>query len=163
MSNLRLYRISGDNGKSWTLQWLTDDEAKEETEKSGVLCELANHPLALYPKDVRKNILYHATFRTYLRSILKHGLDTRLGQRNLADSENGVCLADDSEVAASFCETAEETPSAVYQSGIVVLTIDCTGLDLKPDNNIRGAGETGCYICYTAIPASRIIRYNDYT
>lgn len=109
------------------------------------------------------NTLYHAMFRAYLPSILEHGLDTCLGQRNWADSENDVCLADNIEVAASFCEAAEETSPMVYQSGIVVLTIDCIGLDLKPDNNIRGAGQTGCYICDIPIPAIRIIQYNDYT
>lgn len=36
--NRKLYRISADDGNTWTEQWLTEKEAKEETD-AGRLCQ----------------------------------------------------------------------------------------------------------------------------
>ena len=40
MWEMHLYRISRDGGVTWTEQWLTDNEAKEEGKEH--LCERAN-------------------------------------------------------------------------------------------------------------------------
>lgn len=37
---LKLYRVSADNGETWTEQWLTENEAQESIEKYGMICEL---------------------------------------------------------------------------------------------------------------------------
>lgn len=33
------YRVSADEGETWTEQWLTETEAREEVERYGYLCE----------------------------------------------------------------------------------------------------------------------------
>jgi len=46
MWTLYQYCVSADGGKTWTIQWLTSDEAREEAEKYGHICEnLGNHKL----------------------------------------------------------------------------------------------------------------------
>ena len=37
------YRVSEDNGKTWTERWLTEDEAEEVINLDGHLCERADH------------------------------------------------------------------------------------------------------------------------
>lgn len=37
------YRISADGGKTWTVQWLTEEEAQEEVSRYGHLCERADN------------------------------------------------------------------------------------------------------------------------
>lgn len=38
--NLKQYKISADGGKSWTVQWLHENEAKEMVEKDDCICVL---------------------------------------------------------------------------------------------------------------------------
>lgn len=37
------YRVSADGGQTWTEQFLTEDEAQEEIERYGYLCERADN------------------------------------------------------------------------------------------------------------------------
>lgn len=39
---LKLYSVSADGGETWTEQWLTATEAKEQIIKYGFLCKQAN-------------------------------------------------------------------------------------------------------------------------
>lgn len=85
-------------------------------------------------------ILYHATYRKRIRSIKEFGLGAKQ-IKNWSISEDGVVyLATDPNVAASFCETAEDVSDSVYDSGIVVLAIDSRVLHnmrLRKDENIK--------------------------
>ena len=86
-------------------------------------------------------LLYHATYRAYLDSILENGLlcEPPHGAWSLADdygdSVSALCLcvflAKDDDVAESFAEAANEVSDDVYDSGIVILSVDSD--DLDPD------------------------------
>lgn len=83
--------------------------------------------------------LYHATFSAYLPSILQHGLGAVQNKNWEFNVDGAVCLAEDPEIAVSFCECAEETPSEVYNSGICCLEIDADTMDqtlLSQDANL---------------------------
>lgn len=103
--------------------------------------------------------LFHATFHSYLPSIIRHGLGARQC-KNWSNSErNVVYLTDDQEVACSFCEAAEETTDEVYNSGIIILEIDAHGLELEVDSNIivDTDDESPLFMLYRGIiPAGRI-------
>ena len=83
-------------------------------------------------------ILYHATYRAYLESILTNGLGG-VEHKNWDDSTGDVCLAPDASEAESYAECAPDcglVPEMVEASGIVILRIDVTGLSLRVDPNI---------------------------
>ena len=83
--------------------------------------------------------LYHATYQAYLSSIEKNGLLPDQ-QKNWADCASGfVYLANDKDGAISFCETAEDAPAEVFNSGICCFEIESVLLDpalLSIDPNI---------------------------
>lgn len=94
-----------------------------------------------------------------------HGLGNKARPQSWVFSTSGaVCLASDPIVAASYCEAAEETPDTVYESGIVVLEVDGSGLHLEPDTNIQEPdGEATCFICRQVIPAKIKIMKEEVT
>lgn len=86
--------------------------------------------------------LYHATYKAYLPSILRHGLGAKdKMQTNWSESysfnqglsHDCVYLATDKEVAISFAEIVDEDhiSDEVYYSGIVVLEIQLQNLDVS--------------------------------
>lgn len=80
--------------------------------------------------ESNQNILYHATFGCYIEQIQEEGLIPGKN-KNWSDSSNKVVdLADDKEYAASFCEVAEVSDE-VYDSGIYVVGIDASKLDMS--------------------------------
>lgn len=83
--------------------------------------------------------LYHATYQAYLSDIEENGLLPDQ-QKNWADCASGfVYLANDKDGAISFCETAEDVPGEVFDSGICCFEIDSDVLDpalLSVDPNI---------------------------
>jgi len=83
--------------------------------------------------------LYHATFKTYLPSIQKHGLTGKTENKNYSDSKNVVYLATTKEVAESYADTTEEVPEE-WLDQIVILEIYTKDLDilkLTNDRNVR--------------------------
>ena len=86
-------------------------------------------------------LLYHATYRAYLDSILESGLLCEpphwtwswAGDYGSTVSAFGPCvfLAKDDDVAESFAEAADEVEDVVFDSGIVILSVDSD--DLDPD------------------------------
>lgn len=106
-------------------------------------------------------IMYHATFGAYLPQILANGIMP--GQhKNWTDSSGQhVYLAYDADVAASFCECADEVPDEIYDSGIVVLSVNVDGLCLYHDPNIRSA-DNECAIYAGIIEPWRITTTNTY-
>jgi len=84
--------------------------------------------------------LYHATYKPYLDSIMKHGLGGYQQKKNYEDSESGkVYLALDPEVARAYAETSDEVPED-WLDNIVVLTIDTGKLDkelIGSDRNVQ--------------------------
>jgi len=140
----------------WTHSQIDEIEYLDSIDKKLEMLELSTR---VHGKE---KILYHATFKDYIPSIMEKGLGVGT-VRNWADSDLGVtCLATNPEVAASFCKTAEETPMKVYRSGIVILEVNCTGLDLAEDNLANAGGKPGCYKCQTKISKDRILGYQDY-
>lgn len=106
-------------------------------------------------------ILYHATFRARLKSIRNMGLGAKQ-IKNWGISESGVVyLCDDADVAASYCDCAENVSDSVYDSGIIVLAVDSRILD---KNNIRVDGnihdDTKSYIYRGVIPPEKIAVVN---
>ena len=92
-------------------------------------------------------ILYHATYRANLKSIKELGLGARQ-KKNWSFSESGVvCFATDADVAYSYAETADEVSDFKYNSGIIVLAVDSSRLDVRYagyDQNIKDE-ESQCY------------------
>lgn len=93
-------------------------------------------------------LLYHATYKQYLSSIIKHGLGnpqkTR-NKKNWSDSETGVTyLATDSDIAISYVECSELPENDDLFDNIIVITIDSNKLDANlltgDKNQIDSAG-----------------------
>jgi hypothetical protein len=96
--------------------------------------------------EVGVSILYHATYRAYVSSILEHGLIPRY-HCTWADCEYGVYLATEPFEAMSYPETADnpDIPNDYFdEDQIVVFAIDISKLDktkLVPDPNVIYAGD----------------------
>ena len=100
--------------------------------------------------------LYHATFRKYLPSIKTLGLGAKQKKNWNISTSNVVCLAKDPYEANDYCECAEDVADSVYDSGIVVLAINVTGLDrrrLMQDPNLH---DIESYIYQGIIPVDNI-------
>jgi hypothetical protein len=111
----------------------------------------------IMPKLDIPNILYHATYKPLLKSIIKKGLGGNK-RKNWEDSIKGVVyLAKDPYVAESYAESAEEeyVPDS-WLDNIVILQIDTTNLDkskfIVDRNNL--SGDTLEY--FGIIPSSEI-------
>ena len=93
-------------------------------------------------------MLYHATYKPFLNSIMKNGLGGSGAQTQWEDSKPGyVYLAKDPEVAVSHAEANEEVPDE-YIDDIVVLSIDASQLDqdnLEDDPNVQDDDSTLAY------------------
>lgn len=93
-------------------------------------------------------MLYHATYKPFLDSIMKNGLGGSGAQTQWEDSKPGyVYLAKDPEVAVSHAEANEEVPDE-YIDDIVVLSIDASQLDqdnLEDDPNVMDDDSTLAY------------------
>jgi len=93
-------------------------------------------------------MLYHATYKPFLDSIMKNGLGGKGAQTQWEDSKPGyVYLAKDPEVAVSHAEANEEVPDE-YINNIVVLSIDASQLDqdnLEDDPNVMDDDSTLAY------------------
>lgn len=73
--------------------------------------------------------LYHATFRSNLKSIKENGLGAKQPKNWDFSTDGVVCLCSDPDVAFSFCECADHVSESKYNSGIVVLLVDGRQLD----------------------------------
>lgn len=91
------------------------------------------------------DILYHATYRPLLKSIMSQGLGGSAAQAKWEDSEPGVIyLARDPEVARSYAETSDMVPEE-WLDDIVILAIDASRLDprkLRRDRNVQDDDST---------------------
>ena len=103
--------------------------------------------------------LYHATFRCYLDSILSNGLGGKEAnshpnwERSL---ENTVCLATVGDLCIDMCEASPMTSDKVYNSGVVLLSVDIEGLKIEHDPNIYIPDDTSYWIYRGIIPPERI-------
>lgn len=86
-------------------------------------------------------MLFHATYRPYLDSILAVGLGSpnAIAEQNYEDSKKGVVyLATSHDVAVSYAEASDVVPEE-WLDDIVVLAIDDANLDaskLFSDRNV---------------------------
>lgn len=107
-------------------------------------------------------MLYHATYKPFLDSIMKNGLGGSGAQTQWEDSKPGyVYLAKDPEVARSHAEANEEVPDE-YIDDIIVLSIDTSQLDqnnLEDDPNVMDDDSTLAY--KGIIPASAFVITED--
>ena len=94
------------------------------------------------------DVLYHATYEPFLKSIMANGLGGAGAQQQWEDSKPGyVYLARDPEVAESHAEANEEVPDE-YIDNIVVLAVDTSKLDidnLEDDPNVLDDDSTLAY------------------
>jgi hypothetical protein len=100
-------------------------------------------PILLNEKIPSK--LYHATYKPYLESIMKNGLNPNFVKKPSWEFSKGgvICLANDPYVAESYCETTGDVPEE-YLDQIVVLEVDTKNLNKKMlfwDENINFGGE----------------------
>jgi hypothetical protein len=83
-------------------------------------------------KDI---ILYHATYKPYLKNIKQNGLigpnNTNKIKKSWEDSENNVIyFAGDKNVAYSYAETSEDVPEEwIDDDKIIILSINTKDLD----------------------------------
>lgn len=75
--------------------------------------------------------LYHATFESYMPSILEHGLIPSTHSNWYGCASGFVYLSNNPDVAVSFCEASDATPQEVYDSGICCLEVDKEKLNTK--------------------------------
>ena len=153
-----------------TAQNTTKDVKPGETERQAKKLGLMNGKPKLLHKTAAKNsdpntlmnlgigesveldevipMLYHATYKPFLDSIMKNGLGGSGAQTQWEDSKPGyVYLAKDPEVAVSHAEANEEVPDE-YIDDIVVLSIDASQLDqdnLEDDPNVQDDDSTLAY------------------
>ena len=80
--------------------------------------------------------MYHATYASYLSSILERGLGALTPHKNWSQSEM--------------------VPDVIYNSGIILLSVDCSGLYLVPDRNIQDAPPDIYYEFQGIIPPDRL-------
>lgn len=89
-------------------------------------------------ESMESDVLYHATFGYYLDDIVANGLIPNNTQNYSDSKDNCVYLANDLDVAASYCEAAE-VDDEIYDSGIYIIYIDINKLDdskLIDDENV---------------------------
>lgn len=94
--------------------------------------------------------LYHATFQSYLGSILELGLVPSTHSNWDGCIPGFVYLSNSSDVAVSFCEASDLTPQEVYDSGICCFEIDSSKLNIEllfDDPNIldEPCDDTQCF------------------
>jgi len=107
-------------------------------------------------------ILYQATFQAHVQSIIEHGLGAVQKKNWCFSKDHATYFTTDIEVAISFCEEAQETPSDIYESGIVVFSISDEELkDWRIDENVQVPFGDEAYITY--IRTKDIIPYAKLT
>ena len=105
--------------------------------------------------------LYHATYRTNLKSIKDNGLGAKQ-IKNWEFSEDGVvCFCDDAEAAFTFCECSELASDYKIERGIIVLAVNSKDLSrsrVSRDPNINPSnGDPSKYFTYRGvIPANKL-------
>lgn len=101
--------------------------------------------------------MYHATYASYLSSILERGLGALTPHKNWSQSVRGVVyLSSNPDCAIDMAESSEMVPDVIYNSGIILLSIDCSGLYLVPDRNIQDAPADIYYEFHGIIPPDRL-------
>jgi hypothetical protein len=102
-------------------------------------------------------ILYHATYRPYVRGIRRDGLHGNNPQKNYEDSQGGIVyLARTPEVAESYAETSDTVPGE-WLDQIVVLQVNTSQIDLErlhADANVIDGTDTWQY--HGTIPPAAI-------
>ena len=128
-----------------------DPSGYQQIVKTGLASDL--DPSRYIPEGVNEAeevvpMLYHATYKPFLDSIMKNGLGGKGAQTQWEDSKPGyVYLAKDPEVAYSHAEANEEVPDE-YIDDIVVLSIDTSQLNqanLEDDPNVMDDDSTLAY------------------
>ena len=106
--------------------------------------------------------LYHATFRTNLKSIKELGLGAKQRKNWEISRDNVVCFASEPDIANDFCECAEDVSDFVFNSGVIVLAVKSLDLDpklLSRDRNILD--ELTCYEYKGIIPSNKLYVISD--
>jgi len=104
-------------------------------------------------------ILYHATYRAFNNSILEKGLIPRY-TCIWDDCQYGVYLANNPNLAESFCETSENVPDE-YIDDIIIFSVDTSLLDsdkFEPDPHtlLDKNQNLECYIYRGVIPVNTL-------
>jgi len=92
-------------------------------------------------KEILSNniFLYHATYKQYLDSIKKNGLNSELSKKNWEDSKKGyIYLATSKDIAISYAESSNSVPEE-WLDEIIVLKINLKNLNkekIESDSNV---------------------------
>ena len=110
------------------------------------------------------SVLYHATFKKYLKGILKNGLKTNVKCRNYDWCEKAVYLASTPGLAESFAETTEaDIPQEEFDNIIILeintLYLDKTLIDKDPYANLEDEQPETSWIYRKDIPPEAIKSY----
>lgn len=86
------------------------------------------------------DVLYHATYKPYLKKIKIEGLHGNNKRKNYSESKAGlIYLADTRDIAESYAETSDTVPES-YLDQIIVFEIETKYLNkskLRRDANVQ--------------------------
>lgn len=112
-------------------------------------------------------ILYHATYGKFIEVIRDEGLLSRI-DGNKSDNwgwgtefTDEVFLADDEDVAASYCESSDIVDDETYNTGIFIVCVDADDNNVEPD---PWANSESSYVHHGPIYPDRflsIVPYDD--
>lgn len=103
--------------------------------------------------------LYHATYRTNLKSIRELGLGAKQKKNWDISLDNVVCFARDPIDAHDFCSCNEEVSDRVYNSGIIVFAVNSKDIGkLEKDPNLH---DIKSYIYRGIVPSDKLYVITD--
>lgn len=105
------------------------------------------------------DILYHVTWGAYQDQIQTQGLLRNQPQSWPKCISGCVYLADDEELAVSFCEANDDVADDLYASGCVVFSVDIKALDsdlLLKDPNVIDESRKHYFAYYDDISPNQL-------
>lgn len=110
-------------------------------------------------------ILYHATYGAYIDIIKEEGLLSR-ADGNESDNwgwgteyTDEIFFADDKDVAASYCESADQVPKKVFDSGIYIVEVDVEEENVERDPWVTSESS---YVHHGEVSPDRFLKIEEY-
>lgn len=96
-------------------------------------------------------ILYHATYKAHLESIIQNGLGFKQNKNWDISEDKVTYFTTNIHCAEAFCECAEDVSPEIYDSGIVILECDSkdiNNLELDTNDKTNESFTTTDIICF---------------
>lgn len=106
-------------------------------------------------------ILYHATFGKFIPTIKTEGLLSKV-DGNKGDNwgwgtefTDEIFLSDDKDIAASYCECADNVDDATFDSGIYIVEVEVDEENVDED---RWSGAPSCFVHHGPVYPDRFLK-----